>query len=181
MTQKMTRNAFLLWIALSSTPSFATVDSPVVQGLGGATRAGVVRESLFANPAGVAAIKDTYAFYHIELPSIPDYNAGGRSWNVGVYDGGDKTLKGGFGYSRVAKARIFQGGQGYIDRREFRFASAYSVYNGIVGGLATRMVKLYTPNGGGDGNTFLDGDLGAMFPMFTDMVGGITLENALDK
>jgi hypothetical protein len=179
MFPKMTRNALLVFGLLYALPSFATVDSPVVQGLAGAERAGVPREALFSNPASVAAITTTYGFYHFEIPSIPDFNAGGRAWSAGIYDGGDQHWKGGFGYSRVAKARIFNGRQGYIDRREIRFASGHAIYGGVTGGLATRYIKNY--NDSSDPGSFLEGDLGLEFPLFSDMRGGITFENVLNR
>lgn len=174
----MTRNVFLLWAALHSLPSFATVDSPVVQGLAGATRTGVPREGIFSNPASVASITSTYGFYHYEIPRIDDYNAGGRAWSAGLYDGGDRTWKGGFGISRVSQARIFRGQQGYVDRREVRFSTGHEIYNNIVGGVAGRLVKNYSPVGD---NSFFEGDVGFLFPVFADIHGGATVENIADK
>jgi hypothetical protein len=175
----MTRNAFLLALfALSSTSAFATPDSPVVQGLGGATRSGVTREALFSNPASITGIENTFGFAQYELPKIADYNASGRAYSVGLYDGGDKNWKGGFGYSRTARTRIFQGHQGYIDRSEFRFVSGHEIAGGITGGLATRLIKNYNAS---DSGSFLEGDLGILFPLFKDLHGGITLENILNR
>ncbi|MGZ6423316.1 MAG: hypothetical protein ACXWSR_20470 [Bdellovibrionota bacterium] len=149
-----------------------------MQGLAGATRAGVTREALFSNPASVANIENTFGFFHYEMPKIPDYNAGGRSFNAGLYDGGDKTWKGGFGYSRIAKARIINNHQGYIDRREFRFSSGHEIYSGVTGGIAGRYIKNYNDS---DSGSFLEADAGVLFPLFNDLHGGLTFENILNR
>lgn len=177
----MTRNAFFLalvvFLALSSPSAFAT-DSPVVQGLSGAVRAGVPREALFSNPASITSIGNTYGFFHYELPKIADYNASGRAYSVGLYDGGDANWKGGFGYSRTARARIFQGHQGYIDRSEFRFTSGHEIIKGVTGGFSGRMIKNYNAS---DSGSFFEGDLGILFPLFQDLRGGLTFENILNR
>lgn len=174
----MTRNAFLLLFGLFPLSGFATVDSPLVQGLAGASRVGIPREGLFSNPASLAFLSEAFAFLHYQVPRVPDYNAGGRGLNVGIYDGGDKNWKGAFGYSRVAKARILANRQSYIDRREFRFAAAHAVTGNILAGMAARLTKIQNVPSPAN---FLEGDLGAIFPVFGDMRGGLTLENLLDK
>ncbi len=174
----MTRNVFLFWAFLFSHTSFATVDSPVVQGLGGATRAGVAREAIFANPASVAQIANTFGFLHYQIPKIPDYNAGGRAFSVGIYDGGDQNWKGGFGYSRTSKARIFQNRQGYIDRSEFRFSTGHGLWGDVIGGIAGRWIS---NNSATDTNRFFEGDVGLLFPLFNDLRGGLTFENILNQ
>ncbi len=207
MTKKMTRNAWLpnYWsrtltspwyinrrlssllfffclfgLALNSTLSFATVDSPVVQGLGGANRAGISREALFANPASVSLLTNAFGFFHYEIPKIPDFNAGGRAFSAGLYDSGDKSWKGGIGYSRTSRARILNNGQqGYIDRSEFRFATGHNIMGKIEGGLTGRWIN--NNNSANNPSHYPEGDLGILFPLFADMRGGITYENILNK
>src|SRR3989338_11069990 len=150
----MTRNAYLrpLMISLAllaqlSYPasSFAIVNSPVVQSLAGGGRAGVPREALFSNPASVVRIDNSFGFIHYSLPKIPDLNAGGRSYSVGIYDGGSKHWKGGFSYSRVSKAVIGQRQQqGYDDRSEIRFVTGHAITGNIMGGLQTRYIKKHS-------------------------------------
>jgi len=164
--------------SLYCTQSFATVDSPVVQGLAGASRAGVPREAIFSNPASVSAINGTFAFLHYQIPQIADFNAGGRAFSAGVYDGGDKNWKGGFGYSRTAKAAIQNNSQGYIDRRELRFATGHAITESIQAGVAARWINNYAVPGS---DRFFEGDLGILFPLFADLRGGITYENILNK
>ncbi|HEY8279991.1 MAG TPA: hypothetical protein VIH99_10220 [Bdellovibrionota bacterium] len=177
----MTRNAFLLFVLaglfLGGSISFATVDSPMVQGMGGANRFGVPREGLFANPASLAYLDSAFGFFHYQMPKIPDFNSKGRAFSVGLYDGGT-NIKGAFGYSRVAKARISNNRQSYIDRSEFRFGSAHSITGNVMGGMAFRWIKNHNePNY----ERFLEGDLGALFPLFADIRGGLTLENVFSR
>lgn len=150
----------------------------MVQGLGGATRAGVPREGVFSNPASIAYVANTFAFYHYQIPKIPDFNAGGRGYNIGLYDGGSETWKGGFAYTRTSKATVVSKQQSYVDRSEFRFATGHRIYGSIDGGLATRWTS--TPNMQG-GRRFFELDLGILFPLFGDLRGGITYENLLNK
>ena len=176
----MLRNAFL-WLTLGSLipiSSFATVDSPVVQGLGGGGRAGVPREALFSNPAAVVAVGSTFGFVHYEIPQVPDFNARGRGWSVGIYDVGDQTWKGGFAYTRTSKARILNAQQSYVDRSSFRFATGHAITGSIIGGLRGRLERIH---GAGDGTKYFDADLGILFPFFNDIRAGFTIENVADK
>lgn len=175
----MTLNAFRslipVIIILTGLPQqgFATVDSPVVQSLGGAGRAGIPREALFSNPAAVASVSSTYGFVHYSLPKIPDYNAGGRAFNLGIYDAGNETWKGGFSYSRSSKAVLSPSkGQSYEDRSEFRFATGHAITRDIVGGLSTRYSKKHS---GPESSRFVEFGLGALFPIFNDLRGGVNL------
>jgi len=186
MTKEMTQNAFLFRILLSiaaaqlplSISCFATADSPVVQSLGGGGRAGIPRESLYSNPAAIAQINNSFGFVHYSLPKIADFNAGGRAYNIGIYDGGTQHLKGGFSYSRVSKANITSGRQGYEDRSDFRFATAHAISGNLIGGLQTRYTKKHS---GPETGRFFDGTLGVLFPLFSDIRGGLTWENVLGK
>ncbi len=182
----MTRNAFstvvaapIVWLLLFSHPCFATADSPVVQSLGGAGRAGLPREALFTNPATVAEVNGSFGFLHYSMPKIDDFNAGGRAYNVGIYDGGNTHWKGGFGYSRVAKSKIARGGrQTYEDRSEFRFATGHAIAGNILGGLQTRYVKKHSNP---ETSRYFEGTLGILFPLYSDLRGGLTWENVFGK
>jgi hypothetical protein len=171
----------LAFLALASIPlqGFATVDSPVVQSLGGAGRAGLPREALFTNPASVALNTSTFGFMHYSLPKIPDYNAGGRAYNVGIYDAGNQTWKGGFSYSRSSKAVLTPAKtQGYEDRSEFRFVTGHAITGNIIGGLQTRYSKKHS---GPESSRFVEFGLGVLFPLFADLRGGLTWENILGR
>lgn len=179
----MTRNAFLFrFLAVIcfaySAPSFATGDSPVVQGLAGASRAGVAREGLFSNPASMVALDSAFGFFHFLMPRIPNLNAGGRGLNVGIYDGGDPVWKGAIGYSRTAKTALTRSGQRYIDRNEFKMGTARKVYGSISGGINVRWIKDYNY---ADTSRFFEGDVGVLFPLFGDLRGGLTYENVLNQ
>ncbi len=183
MSERMTHNAFLSGLFLItaiiySPPSLATVESPVVQGLGGATRAGVPREAVFSNPASVVNVSHTFSFFHYQIPKIPDFNAGGRAFNVGMYDGGSNTWKGGFAYTRTSKATVVNKRQSYLDRSDFRFSTGHNLFGSIDGGFATRWTS--TPEIQ-DGRRFFEFDLGILFPLFGDLRGGLTYENLLNK
>lgn len=173
----MTRNIFWVFTILSlfARISFATVDSPVVQGQAGANRAGVAREAIFANPASITSVKSAFAFFHYSMPKIPDFNAGGRAFNVGMYDGGDQDWKGGISYSRTARASLLGSKrQGYIDTNEIRFSTAHSLFGGIDGGITGHW------NQSGNSQHYFEADLGILFPLFADMRGGVTWENVLN-
>lgn len=177
----MTRNVILLLAVIFFIPasSFATADSPVVQGLGGAGRAGVPTEALFTNPASVALLTQSGSYFIYQKPSIPEWNAGGRGYVIGAYDGQNQAAKGSFGYVRTSRARIDRlGNQGYEDRSEYRFALGTLVSGNIAGGLQARYV---TRRIAGQAQKFFDGDLGTIFPIYAGLVGGLTYENALNK
>lgn len=181
MTRKLicSRTAFFssllfLWAA----SAFALPESPVVQGLSGGGRAGNPREALFGNPASVAFVNAVSGFVHYGMPSIPDYNAGGRMWNVGAYDGGNPSLKGGVGYSRVSRAALGNGRQSYEDISETRFVMGAEVSQNILVGALGRYIGEHQ----GDGTSHrFDGDIGTIFPLFSNVRAGATLENLVNR
>ncbi len=158
---------------------FATVDSPVVQSLGGAGRAGVAREALFTNPASISLTKASFGFVHYALPKIADFNAGGRAYSLGIYDAGNQTWKGGFSYSRSSKAVLAPDKtQSYEDRSEMRFVTGHAISGGVFGGLQTKYAKKHS---GPESGRFLELGLGVIFPLFSDLRGGLTWENLLGR
>jgi hypothetical protein len=138
----------------------------------------VAKEALFSNPASAALLTSSSATYIYTKPSIPDMNAGGRSWSLAMYDGENTFLKGAFGYHRTARARLENRQQVFEDRSEFRFAAGRAISGNILGGLAARYV---TRREGPTETKFFQGDLGAIFPVYSNMRGGITLENLLEQ
>jgi hypothetical protein len=180
MKKEMTRFVIpLLALFLGPTFSFATADSPVVQGLGGAGRAGVPGEALFSNPASAALLTQSAAFLYFQKPRISDWNAGGRGYAVGVYDGQNPAAKGALGFVRTSRARIDrQGNQTFEDRSDYRFTIASSVWSNVMGGLQTRYV---TRRSGAESRRFFNTDLGTIFPVYTDLMAGVTYENAFHK
>ena len=180
MNKRMTRNALTIVVALCAAPasSFATAISPVVQGLGGAGRAGVAKESVFTNPASAALLTGASGFVYFQKPSIPDFDAGGRAYAIGISDGGT-AVKGSFAYLRSSKARLkFDGTQGYEDRTEFRFASGFGIGGNVLGGLATRYV---TRRDNGNRDRFFQADAGLLFPLFSGIKAGLTYENVFNR
>ena len=175
MTRKL---YFLLLPLLSSSLSFATADSPVVQGLGGGGRAGVPKEALFTNPASAALLTASSFYLSYTKPSIPDWNAGGRSWSAGSYDAGSPEMKGGLGYSRISRARIDGTVQGYDDRTDIRFVVARPIYERVLVGANARYITKRTSV---DEAKFFRADLGAIFPIFSDLRGGLTYENIFER
>ena len=170
----MTRILFYLWAFSFPSITFATADSPVVQGLAGAGRAGLSKESLFLNPASSALNDKASAFYYYTKSKIPDFNAGGRSYSVGAYDGQNPEMKGAFAYTRTARARVSGGAQTYEDRSEIRFDLGREVSGGILGGLGARYV---TNRVNGAETKFIQGDIGTIFNLFSDIRAGITYED----
>jgi hypothetical protein len=181
MKNGMTRIAFAVGLALvvQTSDSFATAVSPVVQGLGGAGRAGVAKESTFTNPASAALLKDASFFLFYDKPHVSAFNSGGRGYAIGASDGGT-SIKGSFSYVSSSMARIGRDGQQvYEDRSEFRFASGFSLGGNVSGGIATRYVN--RRNGGDDSHKFFQGDLGLLFPLFWGITGGLTYENVFNQ
>lgn len=172
----MTQNLFLFGL-LFSVSAFA-LDSPIVQGLSGAGRSGIPREGLFTNPASIALLSSSSSFLIYTKPKIQDFQAGGRALTFGAYDGENTTLKGGVAYSTVARARTLNGVQVYEDRSEIRFAGGRMLSEAIAGGFSARYITKRT---GPNETKFLQGDLGAIFPLFNDVRAGITYENLVER
>lgn len=173
----MTRNALIIFVLFFVTSNFATAESPVVQGLGGAGRAGLPKEALFSNPAAAASLKDSSLFLTYEKPRIPEFNAGGRAYSAGIYDGTGQW-KGGLGYIRSAQAIVENGQQAYEDRNEVRFAVARPVTESVAMGGQARYIK---KSNGGAKSKFFQGDLGLLFPFVGGMQAGLTYENILKR
>jgi hypothetical protein len=169
--------AFLL--LLPAALSHAAPESPVVQGLAGAGTAGNAREALFANPASAAMLTNAFGFASYALPSVPEFHSGGRSMSIGAYDGGNPGLKGGFGYIRNSRAVVANGGQGYEDFNEMRFVLAHEVVQNINFGVLGRYIGEYHGDGGAVHR--FDGSVGATFPVFQAIRGGLTLENLANR
>lgn len=174
----MTQNICILLLCLFFSSPARAIDSPLVQGLSGAGRSGIPREGVFTNPASVALLTSSSSYFIYTKPKIADFNAGGRATSIGAYDGENPVIKGGLGYSSVARARTSSGVQVYEDRSEIRFSAGRMVSGGIAGGLAARYV---TKREGESETKFLQGDLGMIFPLFADMRAGITYENLAEK
>lgn len=177
----MTRNILRLLALLFSLPasSFANADSPVVQGLGGAGRAGVPNEALFTNPASVALLTTSGSFFIYTKPNIPEWEAGGRAYAIGAYDGGNESARGSFGMLRSSRARIGRDGrQSYEDRSEYRFTVGTKLWANVSGGAQVRYV---TRRVGATEEKFFNGDIGAIFPVYMGLIGGLTYEDALNK
>lgn len=176
----MTRNVFILFAlaALHADLCFATADSALLQGLGGAGRAGIPKESLFSNPAAAAFLTDSSGFVNYVKPKIPDFNAGGRGYSVGIYDGEQGDWKGAFGYTRSSRAVLQNSRQAYEDRSDLRFILARQLGGSLVGGGQVRYVKT---RAGANEEKFIQGDLGTIFQLSGDMRVGITYENILKQ
>jgi hypothetical protein len=181
MKLRMTQNAFLHFFLflLYSTTCFATAESPVVQGVGGGAKAGIPSEANFSNPAAVALLTQSSAFYFYQKSQIPDWNAGGKVYGIGAYDSGSTTVKGSFVYLRNSRARISRTGtQVYEDRTEYRFAMGLLATTDLKIGIQPRYIIRHT----GETNTkVFDGDVGAIYPIYKDLVAGFTYENILNK
>lgn len=176
----MTRNrlAFLAAIFLFPYQSLATRDSPILQGFAGAGRSGIPTESLQSNPAGVWLLQQSSAFFYYTKPNVPEVEGGGRAYSVGLYDGENPSVKGGFGYLRNSRVRVQSGATTYEDRSEFRFSAGRPISGEILAGINGRYV---TVRNGGDETKFFQGDIGAIFPLFKDVRAGVTYENVVEK
>jgi hypothetical protein len=183
MKNGMTRIALAVMLALGAqtSDSFATAVSPVVQGLGGAGRAGVAKESAFTNPASASLLKDASFFLFYAKPHVSAFDSGGRGYSIGASDGGT-AIKGSFAFVSSSAARIGRDGQQiFEDRSEFRFATGFSLGGNVAGGIATRYVNRRNPGGGDNNQKFFQGDLGILFPLFWGVTGGVTYENVFNQ
>lgn len=133
---------------------------------------------MFGNPAAVWMLDKSYGYFYYTKPSIVETKEGGRSWSVGVYDGENAAVKGGIGYSRTSRTRIRSGSSAYEDRSEIRTAMGLPLNGEVLGGVNVRYV---TSRIVGQETKFFQGDAGVIFPLFKDMRGGITYENAVEK
>lgn len=175
MRKKQILSPFLLIFMSYS----ASAQSPVVEGLGGAGRAGLPNEAMFTNPASLAMLADSGSFLYYTKPSINVWNAGGRGYAVGAYDGGSPAAKAGFATIRRSRARIgVDGRQVYDDRTEYRLATGTALWSGLMGGLQARYIL---KKDGGPQQKIFTGDVGALYPIFQDILLGLTYENALNK
>jgi hypothetical protein len=171
--------AITLPVLLLLSPEFATAVSPTVQALGGAGRGGIPTEALYTNPAALALLKQSGSFFHYTKPNIPQWNAGGRAYAVGAYDGGAGAVNGGFVLTRVSRARIGAAGQQvYEDKTDYRFAVGAPLWAGLLAGAQAR----YTiRRDGGPEQKLFTGDLGLIYPVYKDLLAGFTYENVLNK
>lgn len=175
----MTRNILLSTIALFlSSISLATADSPIAQGLAGASRSGIPTEAAFTNPAAAWLLDKSYSFFQYTKPSIVETKEGGRSLSSGVYDGENTNVKGAVAYTRSSRTRVGASGRYYEDKTEFRATAARPISGSVLGGINVRYVTNRTV---GPEEKYVQGDAGIIFPLFTDMRGGITYENVVDK
>lgn len=153
--------------------------SPIVEALGGAGRAGLPTEAVFTNPALLGLLNSSGTFIYYTKPSIEAFNSGGKGYAIGAYDGGNPSAKGAFATVSRSRARIGAGGQQvYDDRTEYRLASGFPLWSGLVGGFSVRYVLR---RDGGPLQKIFTGDLGALYPIFKDILLGMTYENALNK
>jgi len=159
--------------------SSAFAQSPIVEALGGAGGAGLPTEAVFTNPAGVGLLGGSGSFFYYTKPSIEAFNSGGRGYAIGAYDGGGPMAKAAFATVSRSRARIGAGGQQvYDDRTEYRLATGVPLWSGLVGGFSARYVLR---RDGGPQQKIFTGDLGALYPLFQDILMGVTYENALNK
>lgn len=174
----MTAFALLAASLLLPAAGFAAGESPVTQGLGGAGRAGLPREASFSNPASAALLTGASSYFFYQKPSVPDWDAGGRVIGMGASDGETSALKGAFSYLRTSRARMDGLRQAYEDRKEYRFTAGLPLSQQVMGGLQARYV---TRRIAGGEEKFFDGDVGAIFPVYAGLSGGLTYENVLKK
>lgn len=126
----------------------------------------------------MALQKTSSAFYYYDKASISDWNAGGRGFSVGAYDGTNELVQGGLGYTRVSRAEVNAAGrQGYVDRSDYRIVLGRPVWGDIVAGLQARYV---TRRIGPTEKKFFDGTLGAILPVYAGLLGGLTYENVMN-
>lgn len=175
----MTSIVSALFLAFFSATSIAASDSPLIQGLSGAGRAGVPAEALFTNPASVAFLTQPSSYFFWGKPSVPEFSSGGRVYSMGAYDGGSPNMKGAMGYTSISRARIGGGGQQvYEDRSIVQFSAGRSITDAVSAGVAAKYI---VKRNNGDSTKFFQGDAGIIFPLFKDLRFGLTYENFVNK
>lgn len=153
--------------------------SPTVDALGGAGRGGIPTEALFTNPAALAMLTQSGSFLNFTKPRIQQWDAGGRAYSIGAFDGENPVAKGGFATLRSSRARIgVNGAQAYEDRTEYRLGFAGNIMGGLLVGAMPRYV---IRRDGGPEQKIFTGDFGAIYPIYKDLFLGFTYENALNK
>lgn len=170
---------FSLLTCLAISINSTAADSPRVTGLGGGGRAGVANESLFLNPAAAVLLDGSSSFFHYTKPSVPELGSSGRSLTVGASDGDNPVAKGAAAFVRTSRARVNDGKITYEDRKEFRMSFGQYISGSIAAGISGRYVT--RDNGDGTVTKFFQGDLGLLFPLFSDIRAGATFENFSKK
>lgn len=170
----MKRIQFVLLLLLGSQISHAGPLTPQRAAMGGAGRGGHAREGIGANPANVALVTGSHFSVQYLKPELRDRASGGRGWGVSVYDGQNPAVRAGVGTFRESRSANFRGQQVYVDRSEARVAMARGVSGSIIGGVAGRYVTTRGPEGE---EKFADGDAGILYPLFGDVMLGLTWEN----
>lgn len=146
--------------------------------LGGGGRAGIGKESLFSNPAGVALLQQNTAFIGYSKSALPDLGAGGRVQIAGVYDGTSAFGRGGISYIRESRRRATEGRSPYIDKTNIRTVFGRQVIGNL---LAGAKVNYTMDRANGLKSDYVYGDFGLIYPIFKDLPLGLVLENVLDR
>lgn len=168
--------AFLL-LALSPAALWAA-DAPRSTGLGGGGRAGIVDESLFANPASLNYLKQSLAFGYYTKSRVSDWNAGGRALAGGIYDASNPIAKAGFSWIRESRVRLVNGGQIYADRTEYRMGLGKALGESFLAG-ATGSYVVRRDNG--NETKIFNGSAGLLYPAAAGMRVGVTYENFIER
>lgn len=159
--------------------NIATAQTPQEEGLAGAGRAGLAREAMHSNPAAVALLKQNMAAASYTLTRIRDLgDAGGIVQNADLYDGTSEMAHGGLGYTKEGRRVSLGNGSKYVDRTSVRTVLGRDVYRGILVGMKPSYT-IHRENG--VESKYFHADAGIIYPLFTDMPMGITVENVMDK
>lgn len=169
--------SFLLLLTVFIFPGAVLANVPQIVGLGGGGTAGVPKDALFSNPAGVVGLKSHRAFFSYSQSKIRDLGAGGRIWATGVYDGKSRFAKGGLSYIRESRRRLSEGESPYLDSQTVRGIIGRPIVGNLFAG-STVNYKMKRENGK-DINLFT-ADFGLIYPLFSDVPIGLKAENLGD-
>lgn len=152
--------------------------SPQVEGLGGAGRAGLAKEGMFSNPASPVLLKTNVVFAVHTQTKMRDLGAGGVAQAAGVYDGSSEFAHGGLGFIRESRRIGVGSGSTYVHQSTIRGVIARPIFGDLSMGARTNYT-MHKENG--TKNNYFHGDVGFLYPVFSDLPLGLTVENVTDK
>lgn len=156
----------------------AWAELPQTVGLGGGGRSGLGKEAIESNPAGVALLRENTMVVGYSLSRVQGAGGRGRVQTAAVYDGTSDFGRGGVGYIRESRVRVAEGRTYNEDTTNFRGVFARPLYGQLIIGSKISYVTR-TVNGKDD--KYFSGDMGFIYPVFRDMVVGLTGENLSDR
>lgn len=167
-------NAQIVFILTLPICTVAFGAGPITEALGGAMRSGIEREAVLGNPAALGVLDQSFLRGYYGKSRLLDTGAGGKNIALGIYDGQNTNAHAGVEYVKESRAVSHRGVLGYRDRGELRIGAGRQIWGSVLGGATLRRV---TVRDGGPEESFFDVDVGALFPLSSDMRVGLLAQN----